>query len=169
MQSDQGKYRLGVGIMLINNDNKVFVGQRVQESSETWQMPQGGIDEGEGPDEAVMRELNEEVGSVNIEIVAESRGWYSYDIPKELIPMWWDGKFVGQKQKWFLMRFLGNDKEININTEIPEFINWKWVNIGELPNIIVPFKRKLYQSLIAEFKPVMDGFHLISRGIDKGK
>ncbi|KIE04336.1 RNA pyrophosphohydrolase [Candidatus Jidaibacter acanthamoeba] len=149
-------FRYGVGIMLINNENKVFVGQRVKESSEAWQMPQGGIDEGENPDQALMREVLEEIGTDNIEIIAGSSDWYQYNIPEQFIPLWWGGKYIGQKQKWYLAKFLGNDSEININTEIPEFINWKWVDVEELPELIVSFKKKLYQDLVEEFKPIID-------------
>ena len=149
-------YRYGVGIMLINNKNKVFVGQRVKESSEAWQMPQGGIDEGENPDQALMREVLEEIGTDNIEIIGVSSDWYQYDIPKQFAPLWWGGKYIGQKQKWYLAKFLGKDSEININTEIPEFISWKWVDVEELPELIVSFKKKLYQDLVEEFKPIID-------------
>lgn len=155
MESNQSRYRKGVGIMLINKDCKVFVGQRVKESSEAWQMPQGGIDEGENSDEALMRELLEEVGTNNIEIIYSSTNWYTYNIPLEFVPKWWGDKYIGQQQKWYLAKFLGNDSEININTESPEFVSWRWVDIDELPELIVSFKRELYQDIIKEFRPIL--------------
>lgn len=139
--------------MLINRYNEVFVGRRIDTRSEAWQMPQGGIDEGETPDQAAMREMLEEIGSNNARIVMESEHWFSYDLPDHLVPKLWDGKYRGQKQKWFLMRFLGEDTDIDIDTEHPEFAAWQWVNARRLPHIIVPFKRKLYKSIMEEFYP----------------
>jgi putative (di)nucleoside polyphosphate hydrolase len=144
-------YRLGVGIMLIGHNSKVFVGKRADNSTDAWQMPQGGIDEGEDYKDAAIRELKEEIGTDNVEIIAESEGWYSYDIPAEIASRLWQGKYAGQKQKWFLMRFLGKDEEININTEHPEFVDWKWVEPSLLPDIIVDFKQDLYRKLVQEF------------------
>ena len=116
-----------------------------------WQMPQGGIDPGETPAAAALRELVEEAGTDKAEIVAESRGWYCYDVPAEIALRMWGGRFRGQAQKWFLMRFLGDDRDINIETDHPEFGCWKWVEPAELPNLIVPFKRAIYAALIEEF------------------
>lgn len=145
-------YRPGVGIMLLNAQNEVFVGRRVDTRSEAWQMPQGGIDENETPAEAVLRELQEETGIHHVSIIAESKDWFYYDLPDYLIPKLWNGKYRGQKQKWFLLRFLGSNDEINIQSEHPEFMSWRWAKVRELPYIIVPFKRKLYNAVISEFK-----------------
>lgn len=145
-------YRTGVGIMLINAKREVFVAKRIDTISEAWQMPQGGIDEGETSDAAALRELKEETGTDKAVIIHESADWYYYDLPEHLVPKIWGGKYRGQKQKWFAMRFEGMDSDINIETEHPEFCEWKWVEIGALPDIIVPFKRSLYAALVAEFK-----------------
>jgi len=144
-------YRLGVGIMLLNQKNKVFVAKRIDTIAEAWQMPQGGIDEGEEPETAAFRELQEETGVTSASIIAGSKDWLAYDLPEELSAIIWSGKYRGQKQKWFLMRFEGEDSEINIATEIPEFLEWKWVDAKLLPDIIVPFKRQLYSDILAEF------------------
>lgn len=145
-------YRLGVGIILVNKDNKIFVGKRIDTRSEAWQMPQGGIDKGEKPKQAVMRELYEEVGIINAKIIKETENWYSYDIPDHLIAKLWNGKYRGQKQKWFLIRFLGNDDEINIHNKHAEFKEWKWTDIDEILEIIVPFKKELYKQIFKELK-----------------
>ncbi len=149
-------YRQGVGIMLMNNDNMIFVAKRIDMRSEAWQMPQGGIDEGETPIEATWRELGEEIGTRKATLVAESKGWYNYDLPADLVPVIWGGRFRGQQQKWFLMRFDGTDADINIETEHPEFSEWKWVKPRTLPDVIVPFKRQLYQDLVHEFLPHLE-------------
>jgi putative (di)nucleoside polyphosphate hydrolase len=149
-------YRPGVGMMIINKDNKVFIGQRIDAKNKFWQMPQGGIDLGETPRQAVMREMNEEIGTNKGKIIAESKYWYSYNLPKFLIPKLWEGKFCGQKQKWFLIRFTGEDQDINLNLNKPEFIAWKWVEIKELIQIIIPFKVKLYQTVINEFQNIIN-------------
>ena len=148
-------YREGVGIMLINKDGHVFVARRIDSTSEAWQMPQGGIDEGEEPQVAAMRELLEETGTDKASIIAESEKWHAYDLPVHLVPRLWGGKFRGQRQKWFAMRFEGQDSDINIETHCPEFCEWKWIPIRQLPEIIVPFKRVLYQSLVDEFLPIV--------------
>ena len=147
-------YRPCVGVMLFNQKNQVFVGKRIDTKSEAWQMPQGGIDPGEPPETAVFRELAEEIGTKDAVILAESKGWYQYDLPATLVPHVWGGKYRGQEQKWFAMRFLGHDRDININTAKPEFLKWKWVAIDLLPDLIVPFKRQLYQDVIEEFRYV---------------
>lgn len=153
-------YRPCVGIMLFNSDNSVWVGKRADmpgepEGSGTWwQMPQGGIDAGEDPRDAAKRELAEETGVTSVEIVAESSGWFTYDLPEDLIGVAWDGKYRGQKQKWFAMRFLGQDSEINIvpSTEHrPEFDSWKWVKTTELVDLAVTFKRDVYNKVVQEF------------------
>ncbi len=144
-------YRRGVGIMLVDGRARVFVAQRIDMPSESWQMPQGGIDAGEMPGAAAMRELAEEVGTNKARILAESRIWHRYDLPPELVGKLWGGRYRGQAQKWFLMQFLGGDSDFNLDTEHPEFLAWRWAEIAELPDLIVPFKRQLYRDIIAEF------------------
>jgi len=138
--------------MLLGPDSRVFVGQRRDSTLEAWQMPQGGIDKGETPEEALWRELGEEVGTGLAEIVAESRDWLHYDLPPELVGKLWKGKYRGQRQKWFAMRFTGTDEDINIDTHEPEFRAWRWVEARRLPEIIVPFKRALYSAVLEEFR-----------------
>lgn len=150
-RSQKLPYREGVGIMLFNKDGLVFVAKRIDMTSEAWQMPQGGIDAGETPLQAAMRELKEEIGTDKAIVTCESRDWYLYDLPEELIGKVWGGRYRGQRQKWYAMRFTGTDSDINIDTEDPEFSQWQWVPLQQLPDLIVPFKRKLYQALIDEF------------------
>jgi 8-oxo-dGTP pyrophosphatase MutT (NUDIX family) len=146
-----GAYRRGVGIMLLNHRDEVFVGQRADTQGDAWQMPQGGIDEDEEPRNAAFRELREEIGTNNADIIAESKAWLRYDLPPELRKRWHD-RWRGQQQKWFVMRFLGGDAEINIATAQPEFSAWKWVPIERLPDLIVSFKRQLYRDLLTELR-----------------
>lgn len=148
-------YRKGTGLMLVNRHGKVFVARRIDMPSEAWQMPQGGIDKDESPRAAAMRELKEEIGTDKAEIITESKGWLSYDLPADLVPKIWGGKYRGQIQKWFLLRFTGKDSDIDIETEHPEFLAWKWAKIADLPKLIVPFKRKLYEDLLEEFAPLI--------------
>ena len=148
-------YRLGVGMMILNEKNQIFVGKRVDAKMEAWQMPQGGIDIGETPSKAALREMEEEIGSGSGLIIAESKNWYSYDLPKFLIPKLWSGSYKGQKQKWFLIRFTGAESEINIQTDHPEFEDWRWVDLAELLDIIIPFKKKLYEAVVMEFGPLI--------------
>lgn len=148
-------YRLGVGVMLLNAENRVFVAKRLDSTAEAWQMPQGGMDEGESPDQTALRELEEETGVRSAVILAESRDWLTYDLPQELVPKIWGGQYRGQKQKWFVMRLEGGDEQINIHTEHPEFSEWKWIDAPSLPDMIVPFKRKLYEQLVEEFTPLL--------------
>lgn len=150
-------YRKGVGVMLLNRAGLVFVARRIDTVAEAWQMPQGGIDEGEAPEHAVLRELSEETGiqPEYVEMVASLPGAICYDLPDELVPLLWKGQYRGQEQYWFLMRFLGEDAAINIATEHPEFSAWKWVNMAELPDIIVPFKRAMYEELVKAFSPLV--------------
>jgi len=145
-------YRIGVGIMLFNHEGLVFVAKRIDSTSEAWQMPQGGVDAGEQPREAAMRELGEEIGTHKASIIAESKEDYYYDLPDDLVPIIWKGQYRGQRQTWFALRFDGTDADINIATEHPEFNEWKWVPIETLPHIIVPFKRDLYAALVEEFR-----------------
>ncbi len=140
-----------VGIMLLNHDNQVFVAQRLDTRGEAWQMPQGGIDKGETPRAAALRELEEEIGTDKAEIIAQSRQSYRYDLPRELVGKLWRGRYRGQSQTWFAMRFLGEDRDINIATEHPEFSVWRWAAHQDLPELIVPFKRQLYSEVLAEF------------------
>jgi putative (di)nucleoside polyphosphate hydrolase len=145
-------YRLGVGVMLFNRDGLVWVGQRT-DTTGGWQMPQGGIDKGEDPRAAALREMQEEIGTDRAEIIAESQDWYAYDLPPELLSArLWGGRYRGQKQKWFALRFLGTDADIDLNThKHPEFGEWKWAPLATLPDFIVPFKRDLYRELVKEF------------------
>jgi putative (di)nucleoside polyphosphate hydrolase len=145
-------YRLGVGIMLLNENNKVFVGKRIDTRSEAWQMPQGGVEDGEALQDAALRELQEEVGTDKVKFVAMSAKWYYYDLPQELIPIIWDGKYRGQKQKWFVYRLCADDSVIDINTGNPEFCQWKWIDIDKLPEVIVVFKKDIYRAIVNEFR-----------------
>ena len=149
-------YRSNVGIMLINDDGHVFVGQRLDNNQNAWQMPQGGIDCDEDPQSAAYRELLEETGieQENVKFLAKSSKWLLYDLPEDLIPKLWDGKYRGQKQKWFLLKFLGTNRDINISTEHPEFSNWKWMPKENLLEEIVPFKKSVYESVLREFERI---------------
>ena len=142
--------RSGVGIIVLNKKNQVFVGKRKDNPGDRWQMPQGGIDVGENYIDAMKRELIEETSIRNIKIIKQIEQTYQYQLPDNLIGIIWKGKFRGQKQKWFITRFLGNDNEININTKYPEFIDWKWIDPKMLPNVIVNFKKDLYINLLKE-------------------
>jgi putative (di)nucleoside polyphosphate hydrolase len=144
-------YRAGIGLMLFNRAGHVFVARRIDMQSNAWQMPQGGIDAGETPRAAALRELKEEVGTDKAKIVAESRGWYRYDLPPELQGWVWGGRYRGQRQRWFALRFYGGDDDIDIHTKHAEFSAWRWTPIATLPRLIVPFKRDLYVALIDEF------------------
>ncbi len=143
-------YRAGVGIVLLNDRGLVFVGRRV-DTPGAWQMPQGGIDRGETPREAAIRELAEETGTDKAELIAESRGWLSYDLPPAIAARVWRGRYRGQRQKWFVFRFTGSDADIDIASAHPEFDAWKWAPPGEIADQIVPFKRALYRALLEEF------------------
>jgi putative (di)nucleoside polyphosphate hydrolase len=144
-------YRRGVGIALFNRAGQVFVAQRLDSPGPAWQMPQGGIDKGEAPLDAAWRELQEETGVTSAELLAESKGWLSYDLPPELAATLWKGKYRGQEQKWYAFRFTGDESEIDIEGEHPEFSAWKWVDFRQVPELIVPFKRVLYDKVVAEF------------------
>jgi len=158
MQTNFNKlpYRSNVGIMMVNEKGYVFVGQRLDNNQNAWQMPQGGIDAGEDPETAAYRELLEETGvkKQDVRFVASSCQWLSYDLPEDLIPILWNGKFRGQKQKWFLFKFLGEDGDINIATEHPEFSKWKWISKENLLKEIVPFKKSVYENVLKEFKNI---------------
>lgn len=147
-------YRKNVGLVLMNPAGQVFAGQRIDGPPEAWQMPQGGIDKGESPKEAALRELFEETGvrADLVEKIAKTEDWVTYDLPAEIVGNIWGGKYRGQKQKWFLFRFLGQDSDVNIATEHPEFALWQWMAPDEVLEKIVPFKRAVYEQVFAEFR-----------------
>ncbi len=147
-------YRPCAGVMLVNSEGHIFVGQRIDNKMEAWQMPQGGVDTGENPRDAAIRELWEETGVTEdkVTIEAETQDWLPYDLPPELVPHIWKGQYRGQKQKWFLMRFHGKDTDVNIATKHAEFSEWRWLPPDELVTRIVPFKREVYAQLLAEFE-----------------
>jgi len=144
--------RTGVGAIVLNNKNKIFVGKRKDNPIDKWQMPQGGVDKNEKFLDAMKRELFEETSIKNIEVIKEINNWFEYELPKNLLGIIWKGKFRGQKQKWFIVRFVGNENEINLETEHPEFIEWKWIDMNELPNVIVDFKKEVYKKILVELK-----------------
>lgn len=148
--------RNGVGIIVLNKENKVFVGRRKDNPIDKWQMPQGGVDEGEDYLTAMKRELLEETSITNIKVMKKIEKSFEYELPSNLIGIIWDGKYKGQKQKWFITKFLGSDDEINLNTKHPEFVEWKWINVERLPDVIVEFKKNLYLNLLKEIKLFID-------------
>ena len=156
MVNNQLPMRTGVGIIVLNNNNQVFVGKRKDNPGDKWQMPQGGVDKGEDFITAMRRELIEETSIKNIKILKEIQNMYQYELPKNLVGIIWKGKFRGQRQKWFITKFLGKDDEINLNTQHPEFIDWKWIDPQDLPEVIVDFKKKLYLNLLKEINQVID-------------
>ena len=147
--------RKGVGIIVLNKKNQVFVGKRKDNPGDKWQMPQGGVDIGEDNFTAMQRELIEETSIKNIKIIKEIENVFEYELPENLVGIIWKGKFRGQKQKWFIARFLGQDSEINLNTKHPEFIKWKWLEPEKLPDVIVDFKKNLYLKLLKEINLVI--------------
>ena len=144
--------RTGVGIIVLNKQNKIFVGKRKDNPGDNWQMPQGGVDKGEDYITAMKRELIEETSIQNIEIIKEIDKIYQYELPENLVGIIWKGKYRGQKQKWFIVKFIGDENEINLNTKHPEFIEWKWIDYSLLPEVIVDFKKKVYLRLKVELK-----------------
>tara|TARA_Y200000002_G_C22605587_1_gene631458 strand:- start:420 stop:890 length:471 start_codon:yes stop_codon:yes gene_type:complete len=148
--------RIGVGIIVLNKFNQVFVGKRKDNFTNKWQMPQGGVDRGEDYITAMKRELLEETSIRNIKIIKEIKKMYEYQLPENLIGIIWKGKFKGQKQKWFIVKFLGEESEINLNTKHPEFIQWKWIEPKKLPDVIVNFKKNLYLDLVKEINLIVD-------------
>ena len=156
MANNQLPMRTGVGIIVLNNNNQVFVGKRKDNPGDKWQMPQGGVDKGEDFITAMRRELIEETSIKNIKILKEVQNMYQYELPNNLVGIIWKGKFRGQRQKWFITKFLGKDREINLDTQHPEFIDWKWIDPQELPEVIVEFKKELYRNLLKEINQVID-------------
>ena len=147
-------YRPCAGVMLANRHGRVFVGQRLDSAEDAWQMPQGGIDAGETPIEAGFREMHEEIGTNKAELLCEHPEWLSYNIPEGLANQLWDGKYRGQTQKWLAFRYIGDDADINIATEQPEFCEWRWSSVDSLHQLAVPFKRPVYSKIIADFKDI---------------
>ena len=156
MAKHQLPMRTGVGIIVLNNNNQVFVGKRKDNPGDKWQMPQGGVDKGEDFITAMRRELIEETSIKNIKILKEIHNMYQYELPNNLVGIIWKGKFRGQRQKWFITKFLGKDDEINLDTQHPEFIDWKWIDPKDLPEVIVDFKKELYLNLLKEINQVID-------------
>ena len=148
--------RIGVGAIVLNSENKIFVGKRADNPVDKWQMPQGGVDKGENFISAMRRELKEETSIQNIKILKQIDQWFEYELPKNLLGIIWKGKFRGQKQKWFVVRFVGNESEINLKTKHPEFIEWKWIKVDDLTKVIVDFKKDVYKKLAVELKKFID-------------
>jgi len=148
--------RNGVGIILLNKENKVFVAKRIDNPKNFWQMPQGGIDEGEDPLKAAYRELNEETSIKNVKLVKELDGTMVYELPDRLLGIIWKGRYRGQRQKWFLMRFMGEDREINIKTKKPEFLDWEWINLDQITEVVVDFKLHVYKELQEKVKKIIN-------------
>ena len=148
-------FRSGVGIIVLNKINKIFVAKRIDNPKKFCQMPQGGVDNGENYYEAAIRELEEETSIKNVELIKEIDGFISYELPDYLLGIIWRGRFKGQKQKWFIMKFKGNDEEINIRTKKPEFFEWKWIGVEELTKVAVPFKMTVYKKLQIEIKNIL--------------
>ena len=148
--------RSGVGIVLLNKNNKIFVAKRIDNPKNFWQMPQGGVDEGEDFLKAAFRELEEETSIKNVKLIKELDGTITYELPERLLGVIWKGRYRGQKQKWFLMRFTGNDSEININTKNPEFLDWKWIEIDLITDVVVDFKLHVYEEVKEKVKKIIN-------------
>ena len=156
MEKNNLPLRIGVGAIVLNNKNKIFVGKRKDNPVDKWQMPQGGVNKNENFLTAMKRELEEETSIKSIKVLKEIDNFFVYELPKELLGIIWKGKFRGQKQKWFIVRFKGEESEINLKTKHPEFIEWKWIEMGDLPKVIVDFKKELYLNLLKEINQVID-------------
>ncbi len=148
--------RNGVGIVVLNKDNKVFVAKRIDNPKNFWQMPQGGVDNGEDFLSAAFRELEEETSIKNVKLIKELEGTTTYELPKHLLGIIWRGKYKGQKQKWFLMRYLGNDNDINIKTRKPEFLDWKWIDLNLITEVVVDFKLHVYKELQEKVRKIIN-------------
>ena len=148
--------RVGVGIIVLNKNNKVFVAKRIDNSKNFWQMPQGGVDEGEDFLKAAYRELEEETSIKSVELIRELDGTITYELPNHLLGIIWRGKFRGQKQKWFLMKFTGDEKEINVKTKNPEFLDWKWIDLDQITEFVVKFKLHVYKELQEKVKKIIN-------------
>ena len=148
--------RNGVGIIVLNKKNKIFVAKRIDNPKNFWQMPQGGVDKGENYLEAAYRELEEETSIKSVELIKELEGTMTYELPKHLLGIIWKGKYRGQKQKWFLMKYLGNDSDINIKTTKPEFLEWKWIDLDMITEVVVDFKLHVYQELKEKIKKIIN-------------
>ena len=148
--------RSGVGIIILNKENKVFVGKRIDNPKNFWQMPQGGVDKGEDFLSAAYRELKEETSIENVELIQEINGTITYELPDHLLGIIWKGKFKGQKQKWFLMRYLGNDEDIDVKTDNPEFLDWKWIDLDMITEVVVDFKYHVYKELKEKIKKIIN-------------
>ena len=146
-ENKQLPLRVGVGIVLLNHENNIFVGKRIDNPKDSWQMPQGGVNKNENFLKAAKRELEEETGIKSVELIKELDGWFKYDLPKDLLGKLWKGKYRGQKQKWFVMKFIGKIDEINLKSKNPEFFDWKWIKPSELPEIAVNFKVDIYKEI----------------------
>ena len=149
-KNNQLPLRIGVGIVLLNHENNIFVGKRIDNPQNSWQMPQGGVDQNEDFIQAARRELEEETGIKSVKLIKALDGWLNYDLPENLLGKLWNGKYRGQKQKWFVMKFLGKTDEINVKTKNPEFFDWKWIKPSELPEIAVNFKVDIYKKIKEE-------------------
>ncbi len=156
MKNNDLPFRNGVGMAVLNKENKVFVAKRIDNPKNFWQMPQGGVDSGEDYLSAAYRELEEETSMKNVELIRELEGSITYELPKNLLGIIWKGKYKGQKQKWFLMRFLGKDNEINIKTKHPEFLEWKWINLENITDEVVDFKLHVYEEVKSKIKKIIN-------------